>query len=91
MNISLACAAASLFTAFLPAPPAAFAQADHARERRLADEVIPGIVAGDTVWRRAIPACSMASGPAPQRYAGSRGIGSDAGCGRRSFFAGPRA
>jgi predicted alpha/beta-hydrolase family hydrolase len=50
MKIPLACAAASLFAAFLLAPALSFAQADYAREKRLADEVTPGIVGGDAVW-----------------------------------------
>ncbi len=50
MNISLACAAASLFAALLLAPAPSFAQADYAREKRWADEITPGIVAGDAVW-----------------------------------------
>jgi pimeloyl-ACP methyl ester carboxylesterase len=37
-----------LMTAFLPAPAAA--QADYAREKRLADEIAPGIVVGDAMW-----------------------------------------
>lgn len=43
-----ALAAACLITAFFPA--AAAAQADYAREKRLADEITPGIVVGDAVW-----------------------------------------
>lgn len=50
MNITLAYATASLFTAFLLASTVAFAQADYAREKRLADEITPGIVVGDPVW-----------------------------------------
>jgi pimeloyl-ACP methyl ester carboxylesterase len=43
-----ALAAACLIAAFFPAPAAA--QADYAREKRLADEIAPGIVVGDPVW-----------------------------------------
>jgi pimeloyl-ACP methyl ester carboxylesterase len=50
MNNPLAYAAASLLAAGLLAPAAAFAQADYAREQRLADEITPGIVVGDPVW-----------------------------------------
>src|SRR6185503_14349529 len=48
MNPHRAFAAACLIAAFFPM--LAFAQADYAREKRLADEIIPGIVVGDAVW-----------------------------------------
>ena len=48
MNPLHALAAACLVAAFFPAPVSA--QADYAREKRLADEVAPGIVVGDPVW-----------------------------------------
>jgi predicted alpha/beta-hydrolase family hydrolase len=50
MNIPYAYAAATLVTAFLLAPAPAFAQADYAREKRWAEEIIPGIVVGDPIW-----------------------------------------
>jgi pimeloyl-ACP methyl ester carboxylesterase len=50
MNIRLAYAAAGLVAAFLLAPAPASAQADYAREKRLADEITPGIVVGDPMW-----------------------------------------
>jgi hypothetical protein len=51
MNIPVACAAAGLFAAFLVAPMAAFAQADYAREQRLADEITPAERLGAAVAR----------------------------------------
>ena len=44
------CRAAALAAALLLAPVFAFAQADYARERRWAEEVVPAIVVGDPVW-----------------------------------------
>jgi triacylglycerol esterase/lipase EstA (alpha/beta hydrolase family) len=48
MNPLRLLAVVCLMTAFLPVP--AHAQADYAREKRLADEIAPGIVVGDPVW-----------------------------------------
>jgi pimeloyl-ACP methyl ester carboxylesterase len=48
MNPLRLLAVACLMTAFFPVP--ATAQADYAREKRLADEIAPGIVVGDAVW-----------------------------------------
>lgn len=49
MNTLRALAAAGLLAGFVLAGPA-FAQADYGREKRLADEIVPGIVVGDAVW-----------------------------------------
>jgi pimeloyl-ACP methyl ester carboxylesterase len=49
MNMLPALVAAGVLAAFLGAAPA-FAQADYAREKRLADEIVPGIVVGDAQW-----------------------------------------
>src|SRR5262245_55449631 len=48
MNPARLFAAAAFCAAVFSAP--ASAQADYAREKRLADEVVPGIVVGDAVW-----------------------------------------
>jgi predicted alpha/beta-hydrolase family hydrolase len=50
MNIPYAYAAATLVAVCLLASAPASAQADYAREKRWAEEIIPGIVVGDPVW-----------------------------------------
>src|SRR5215510_2779506 len=49
MNMRLALAAAGLLAGLVIGAPA-LGQADYLREKRLADEIAPGIVVGDSVW-----------------------------------------
>lgn len=72
MNIPLAYAAASLLAALLFAPALSLAQADYAREKRLADEITPGIVVGEAVWIELKPGRKFLAiyAPAPKAAAG---------------------
>jgi pimeloyl-ACP methyl ester carboxylesterase len=64
-------AAASLLAALLLAPALSFAQADYAREKRLADEITPGIVVGDAVWLELKPGRKFLAIYAPNPKAAS--------------------